>query len=83
MQATQLTRGTVLQIDPENPINTAFGGCMLVVTECRPSKVMGYVQGLGETHDELGGQAYIFMPWEHVELVGRATWIIHGGALDD
>lgn len=82
MQATELPRGAVVQIDPENTLNPAFGGCMLVITESRPAYAMGYVQGIGDNRDELGGQAFTRMPWEWLEPVGQANWMIYGGEND-
>lgn len=81
MEARNLKRGDVVQISPENNTNGAFGGCLMVVTECRPAWVMGYVQALGE-YRELGGQAYIRMPWDQVEFVGRASWMIYSGSFE-
>ena len=82
MEAGNLKRGDVVQISPENDINGAFGGCLLVVTEAKQSLVMGYVQALGSDR-ELGGQAFIRLPWDQVEFVGRATWIIQTGEDED
>lgn len=48
----------------------------MVATEIKAWGVMGYVQALGESRAERGGQAFIRIEWENIEPVGRAAWMI-------
>lgn len=61
--------GDVVQIDPA--YDPMFGGAFLVVTERQLWGVMGYAHPLVEG----GGQAYYRVAFEHIEYVGRATWV--------
>lgn len=64
-----VSRGDVLQIAPDCPTNPGFGACFLTVTEVRSWGVIGYVQALG-TREGPGGQAFIRLKWDEVELTG-------------
>lgn len=68
--------GSVYQLSPEFSKNRAFAACMFVLTEDKGNYAMGYVQGLGETRSKMGGQYYIFAPYEEMEYVGQCTWMI-------
>lgn len=69
--------GSIVQIDPENKTNAAFGACLMVVTEVRDWGVQGYVQALGESRDAgRGGAAFIRLSWDEVEPTGgKVIWI--------
>lgn len=66
--------GDVVQITPEWEVNKAFAACLVVVSEVKSWGIQGYVQALG-TREEMGGQAYIRVKWEDLELVGAAYWV--------
>lgn len=65
----------VLQIRPDNTVNRAFDGCLLIVTDNKGWGVMGYVPIPGPDRDIRGGRAWVGVPWEDLERVGRAHWI--------
>ena len=72
-------RGSVVQLPPDFELNKAFGGCFFVITEVREDKVLGYVQGLGSSREEMGGQAYLFIARKMLEqchYVGHAGWVV-------
>ena len=71
----KLEKGDVVQLNPETVKNTAFAGCMMVITEPKEFGAMGYVQTLG-TRQEIGGQAYYRANFEEMELVGEAVFMI-------
>lgn len=73
---SQYQPGDIFQINPNFSGNRAFAGCFLVATEIKAWGVMGYVQALGESRAERGGQAFIRIEWENIEPVGRAAWMI-------
>jgi hypothetical protein len=72
-----VSEGDVVQLHPEETGNRAFGGCFLTVTEVREWGVQGYVQALGESREERGGQAYYRARWGEFEPTGgRAVWMV-------
>ena len=75
MQKRELEPGDLVQLNPELIGNKAFAGCILVVTATYDWGVQGYVQALGEARDQPGGQAYLRVQWQEMELVGRAEWM--------
>jgi len=74
MQKQKLKIGQLVQLNPDLVGNKAFAGCIMVVTEPKEWGAQGYVQALGDNH-EPGGQAYIRVQWQEMELVGEAEWI--------
>ncbi len=75
MEKQELKVGDLVQLNPELIGNKAFAACILVVTDTYEWGVQGYVQALGETQDQPGGQAYLRVQWPEMELVGKAEWI--------
>ena len=72
-------RGTVVQLPPDFELNKAFAGCFFVIKEKTDTKVLGYVQCLGDNREEMGGQAYLFLNEEQLSkchYVGEAAWIV-------
>ena len=69
-----LEPGDVVQLSPDT-LNPMFAGCMMTVTEPKEWGAQGYVQALGENRKP-GGAAYYRATWEHMELVGKAVWIL-------
>lgn len=67
--------GQLVQLSPDAVRNKAFASCIMVITEPRVWGAQGYVQALGEVHDNPGGQAYYRAQWDEMELVGRAQWV--------
>ena len=65
----------VIQLDPKLTENKAFAACMMVVTEVKDWGIQGYVQALGSTRDENGGQAHYRAKWETFDFVGYAPWV--------
>lgn len=68
--------GAVVQIEPgydDRNGHRWFGGCFMVVTEVRSWGVQGYVTVPGED-----GDAYYRVPWENVEYIGEAVWVVGG-----
>ena len=59
--------GAVLQIAPEH--SEMFGACFLQVTEVKPWGVQGFVRVPG------GGNAFVRVKWEHLEVIGMAVWV--------
>lgn len=59
--------GAVLQIAPEH--SETFGACFLQVTEVKPWGVQGFVRVPG------GGNAFVRVKWEHLEVIGMAVWV--------
>jgi hypothetical protein len=74
-EGTKLEKGVVVQLNPETCKNKAFAACLMVVTDPKPFGAQGYVQALGDSRDEPGGQAYYRASWDEMELVGKAAWI--------
>lgn len=67
--------GDVFQIKPDFE-NKAFAACFVTVSEIKSFGIQGYVQALGKTRDEMGGQAYIRLKWEDIAYVGEAVWAV-------
>jgi hypothetical protein len=74
-----MTRGDIIQIDPDLATNIGFGACLAVVDEIKAWGVQAYVQALG-TRSERGGQAFIRLNWPDFELTGGAVAWSHEGA---
>ena len=74
MKQQGLTKGQLVQLNPETVKNKMFSACIMVVTEPKSFGAQGYVQGLGENGDP-GGQAYYRATWEEMEIVGVAEWV--------
>ena len=74
MKQQGLTKGQLVQLNPETVKNKMFAACIMVVTEPKSFGAQGYVQGLGE-NGEPGGQAYYRATWEEMEIVGVAEWV--------
>ena len=74
MKQQGLTKGQLVQLNPETVRNKMFAACIMVVTEPKSFGAQGYVQGLGENGDP-GGQAYYRATWEEMEIVGVAEWV--------
>ena len=67
--------GAVLQIAPEH--SEMFGGCFLQVTEVKPWGVQGFVRVPG------GGNAFVRVKWEHLEVIGMAVWVDSATAMGE
>lgn len=76
MQKQKLETGDLVQLNPELMGNKAFAACIMIVTDVYEWGAQGYVQTLGETRDQPGGQAFIRVHWPEMELVGRAEWMV-------
>ena len=74
MKQQGLTKGQLVQLNPETVKNKMFAACIMVVSEPKSFGAQGYVQGLGENGDP-GGQAYYRATWEEMEIVGVAEWV--------
>ena len=74
MKQQGLTKGQLVQLNPETVKNKMFAACIMVVTEPKSFGAQGYVQGLGENGDP-GGQAYYRATWEEMEIVGVSEWV--------
>ncbi len=71
---TTLQPGDIVQLSPTIK-SRGFAACLAVVSETKTFGAQVYVQGLGAV-DEPGGQAYIRVKWEDMELTGgRAVWV--------
>lgn len=75
MKEMDLRKGDVVQLAP-TAANQAFAYCMMIIDEPKPWGAQGYVQGLGENREKIGGQYYYRAKWEEMEYVGHATWEI-------
>jgi hypothetical protein len=75
MTPRELEPGDVVQISPETFGNKAFAGCMAIVTEPKSFGCQGYVQMVGETREQHGGQTFIRLNWDDIEFVGHAVWV--------
>ena len=77
MERRELKPGEIVQIDPAQEDERGrqwFGGCLMVVSECRSWGAQGYVQNAGQE-----GQAYYRCKWAHMEPTGgMAPWVIEG-----
>jgi hypothetical protein len=70
-----LIHGSIVQLNPEFAANLAFAGCLVVVDKVYGWGIQGYVQALGESREQPGGQAYIRAKWEDIEPTGGvAVW---------
>lgn len=85
MEPRELKVGEVVQLNPETTRNKAFRACLMVVSDPKSFGAQGYVQSLGNTRDEMGGQAYYRANWDEMEplllvMPGVATvvWDIKG-----
>lgn len=71
-----LFEGSIIQLNPETTRNRAFAGCLMTITEVKSWGAQGYVQALGDSLDESGGQAYYRAKWEEMEMTGGcAIWV--------
>ena len=62
--------GSIVQIDPTKGPDL-FRGCLAVVSEVKPHRIMAYVQNAGDV-----GQAYIFLQLsQYEETGGTAVWV--------
>jgi len=76
----EIAVGDIVQLSPKHP-QAAFRGCLLIVTEVKGFGCQGFVQSVGATFDEPGGQFYLRPSWELMEPTGgRARWCV---ALED
>lgn len=66
-----LAVGDIVQIAPEH--DARFGCCLMVVSELKKWGVEGYVS---IPHKNGSRQAYYRCPFEEMELVGHAEWVI-------
>lgn len=67
----------IVQLSPEMCRNRAFAGCLMVVTEPKEWGAQGYVQALGVSRTEPGGQAYYRARWDEMSgPLGRAAWVV-------
>jgi hypothetical protein len=66
--------GDIVQLDPMTTKNRAFAGCLMTVTAVHPWGVQGYVQALGNSPTEEGGQAYYRAENGSFERCGRTVW---------
>jgi hypothetical protein len=77
-QSKLVKKGSVCQVNPET--DSAFVGCLVIVTEVKPFGVQGFVQipqGFDEFGEQIGGgKAYIRLNWKDIEYVGEAVWTI-------
>lgn len=69
MDKRTLRVGDVVQIDPEH--DPRFGACFMAVTEPTTWGAQGFVQVPGSA-----GQAYYRCPFEGMEYVGRAAFVL-------
>lgn len=74
---SDLEVGDIVQLDPQNCRNKAFCGCLMTVTEVKEWGAQGYVQALGTSFSEPGGQAYYRAKWEEMSpRLGQTWWIV-------
>jgi hypothetical protein len=72
-----LEYGDLVQLIPGKVKNTAFAGCIMVVTEPKSFGAQGYVQALGEKNGgPPGGQAYYRASFEEMVFVGHAVVVM-------
>jgi hypothetical protein len=62
--------GDVVQIDPDH--DTAFGGCLLTVTEVKSWGVQGFVRVPGRPN---AGNAYYRVPFGKIARIGWAEYV--------
>lgn len=70
MKPRELERGDVVQLDDTH--NERFAACLMIVTEPKPWGAQGCVIGPDAPRS---AQFYVRVEWEHMEYVGRATWM--------
>ena len=69
--------GDIIQLNPDVIGNKAFAACLAIVSEKKDWGVQCYVQALGATRDEDGGQAFIRVKWSEFERTGgTAVWVV-------
>jgi len=79
----EITVGSIVQISPDYK-GKCFAGCLLTVTEVKGFGVQGYIQGVGKSFDDMGGQYYLRPTWDDIEPTwGISPWIIGRGEDDD
>lgn len=68
--------GDIVMISPEHE-SACFRGCLLVVTEVKGFGCQGYIQAVGDSFKEAGGQCYLRPRWNQMEPTGgRAPWMV-------
>lgn len=72
----ELKEGDIVQLDPNQTSHAAFNGCFLVISEIYDWGVQGYIQNIGVTLDEMGGQIYYRANHGTYQKVGKAVWVI-------
>jgi hypothetical protein len=76
MSPATLQHGQIMQLSPVATRNRAFSGCLFIVTEPKSWGAQGYVQALGASREESGGQAYYRATWEEMDPTGgAAVWV--------
>ena len=65
--------GDIVQVNPEYE-NKAFAGCFLMVEEIKNWGIMGFVN-VPQKREELPARAYIRIPFDQVEYIGKASWV--------
>lgn len=73
MEKTTLKKGDVVQLGEAK--NKAFTGCFMTVTDPKEFGAQGFVQGIGNTKNEIGGRYYYRASWEEMEFVGSAAFM--------
>lgn len=69
--------GEIIQLDPEKIRVPAFAGCLMIITKLLHSGAQGYVQGVGKSKIEMGGQYFYRAKWaEMLKTGGHAIWIV-------
>jgi hypothetical protein len=72
----ELKVGDIVMINPSYE-RACFRGCLLTVTEVKDFGCQGFVQGVGKTFEEDGGQYYLRPTWDDFEITGGvAPWMI-------
>lgn len=78
MKPRVLEPGEIVQISPDFESNRAFAGCLVVVSETKQWGAQGYVQGVGESREKMGGRYYIRLNWEDMEPTGGTVeWMVN------
>lgn len=70
MDARDLEVGDVVQIAPEH--DKVFGACFMVIAKPKSWGAQGYVDVPGVE----GGQAYYRCPFEGMEFIGKAAFVL-------
>ena len=74
-----MSRGDIIQIDPDFETNVGFAGCLAIVDEVKSWGVQAFVQTIG-TREERGGQAFIRLKWDEFDLTGAGVpWLLVDG----